>query len=52
MKLAYYGNSNDGEIKVSPTFFDAGIKGEYNIKLVKGFDMSLSAGIKNVFNSY
>ncbi len=52
MKLEYYGQSNNGELKVSPTFFDAGIKGEYVIKLVKGFDMSLSAGVKNMFNSY
>ncbi|WP_185957412.1 TonB-dependent receptor [Saccharicrinis carchari] len=52
MKLEYYGNSEGGEIKVSPEFFDAGIKGEYKIKMIKGFDMSISAGIKNVFNSY
>lgn len=37
---------------MSLTFFDAGIKGEYIIKLVNGFEMSLSTGIKNVFNSY
>lgn len=52
MKLEYYDNSNDSEIKVSSKFFDAGIKDEYIIKLVNGFDMSLSTGIKNVFNSY
>ncbi len=52
MKLEYYGNSEDGEIRDSKEFFDIGIKGEYKIKNNKGFDISLNAGLKNIFNSY
>ncbi len=52
MKLDYYGNTQEGEFINSDDFFDVGIKGEYVIKAAKGFDISLSTGIKNLFNAY
>ena len=63
MKLEYYGdgaetilNNNEvikeGKFKDSKDFFDVGIKGEYFFRLKKGFDLGISAGMKNIFNSY
>ncbi|WP_430936452.1 TonB-dependent receptor [Saccharicrinis sp. 156] len=64
MKLEYFGpdaayvedNNGDvilqGEFRDSKDFFDVGIKGEYIIKAAKGFDISLNAGLRNIFNSY
>ncbi len=52
MKIEYYGKDSNGEILNTQDFMDIGIKGEYIFRTKKGFDLSLSCGIKNIFNSY
>ncbi|WP_075590785.1 TonB-dependent receptor [Labilibacter marinus] len=51
MKIEYFGNSIAGELRTTDQFFDMGLKGEYIIRS-KGFDVGLSCGVKNIFNSY
>ncbi|TLX74398.1 TonB-dependent receptor [Labilibacter sediminis] len=55
MKIEYYGNTiadpEAGELRTTEQFFDLGAKAEYIIKS-KGFDIGLSCGVKNIFNSY
>ncbi len=52
MKIEYYGNDSNGQILNTKDFYDVGLKGEYFFRTNKGFDISLSCGIKNIFNSY
>ncbi|WP_430810075.1 MULTISPECIES: TonB-dependent receptor [unclassified Carboxylicivirga] len=64
MKIAYYGeqlkpgetqiiigDEDPGVIRTTPTFFDLGIKAEYDLK-VGGLPFKVFAGVKNIFNSY
>jgi outer membrane receptor for ferrienterochelin and colicins len=67
MKVAYYGSEfkaddtiiEEGEgddlvratIRTTPTFFDMGIKAEYDLK-VAGLPFKAFAGVKNIFNAY
>ncbi|GAB1358355.1 hypothetical protein MASR1M31_01330 [Porphyromonadaceae bacterium] len=38
--------------KRDPTFWDMGVKLAYNIKLSAATNIELSAGVKNIFDSY
>ncbi len=63
MKIAYYGNNFkpedviiteegvEGTIRTTPTFFDLGLKTEYDFRL-GGLPLTAFAGVKNIFNSY
>lgn len=54
MLVPYFGpktNKPQGELRVSPNFFDAGAKISYKLKL-KDMNAEISAGVKNIFNSY
>ena len=55
MLIPYFGplaeGSQEGELRESKSFFDAGIKIKYNIKL-NGATLQIFAGVKNIFNSY
>ena len=56
MLVPYFGpgleNPEMGELRTSPTFFDAGLKCSYEIKLTDDFKMELNSGIKNIFNAF
>lgn len=55
MLVPYFGpqlpDPENGELRESPVFFDAGIKVYYNIRL-NGAKLQLYTGVKNIFNSY
>ncbi|MCU4155794.1 TonB-dependent receptor [Carboxylicivirga sp. A043] len=64
MKIAYYGENlkpgesyieledqDPGVIRTTPTFFDLGLKAEYDLKIA-GLPFKAFAGVKNIFNSY
>jgi len=40
-----------GALRTTPTFFDLGLKAEYDLKLA-GLPFKAFAGVKNIFNSY
>ena len=56
MLVPYFGpaleNPEVGELRKSQSFFDAGIKASYTIKITSQVKMEWNAGIKNIFNSY
>ena len=56
MLVPYFGsaldNPEEGELRTSPPFFDAGLKLHYNFKLGSGVIAQIYAGAKNIFNSY
>jgi outer membrane receptor for ferrienterochelin and colicins len=56
MLVPYFGpaipNPDAGELRTSPSFFDAGMKVSYEIKLSNNLIMELNSGIKNIFNSF
>ena len=56
MLVPYFGpaldNPEDGELRKSQSFFDAGIKASYTIKISDQVKLEWNAGIKNIFNSY
>lgn len=56
MLVPYFGpsipNPEDGELRESPSFFDTGVKFSYDFKVAENAKLQLSAGVKNVFNSY
>ncbi len=56
MLVPYFGpdlpNPEDGELRESKAFFDAGLKITYEIKISDNILMELNSGIRNVFNSY
>lgn len=55
MMVPYFGptlpNPEEGELRESETFFDLGMKLQYNMQL-SGMDLQLFGGMKNVFASY
>ncbi|UMB52653.1 TonB-dependent receptor [Lutibacter sp. A64] len=55
MLVPYFGadlaNPEDGELRESDTFFDAGLKITKTIKLAHN-NLEISGGIKNIFNSF
>jgi len=55
MLVPYFGtaipNPEVGELRVSKSFFDMGVKLRYNMKL-NGATLQLYTGVKNLFNSY
>ncbi|HMM03715.1 MULTISPECIES: TonB-dependent receptor [unclassified Dysgonomonas] len=47
------GNVRDaGELRKSKTFFDAGLKFHYDMRITGGVTVEWFAGMKNIFNSY
>ena len=56
MLVPYFGTElsdpKNGELRTSQSFFDAGIKGAYNILVTDNVKMEIYAGVKNIFNSY
>lgn len=56
MLVPYFGpalqNPEAGELRRSPSFFDAGIKISYSVKITEQVKMEWNAGVKNIFNSY
>ena len=56
MLVPYFGSDQpspeEGELRKTSSFFDAGIKMSYDIKLTDAMKMEISTGVKNIFNSY
>ncbi len=56
MLVPYFGpkleNPEEGQLNTSPSFFDAGIKCSYQIRISDVVKMEMNAGVKNIFNSY
>ncbi|MDR2953601.1 MAG: TonB-dependent receptor [Prevotella sp.] len=56
MLVPYFGpeisQPEAGELRKSKSFFDAGIKFHYDMRLTAGVTMEWFAGMKNIFNSY
>lgn len=56
MLVPYFGSSlsnpEQGELRESATFMDAGFKMAYEIKISDHILMEINAGIKNIFNAY
>ncbi|NQU54400.1 MAG: TonB-dependent receptor [Bacteroidetes bacterium] len=56
MLVPYFGpklaNPKVGQLNKTDSFFEAGIKLTYDIKLTDAIKMQLNSGIKNIFNSY
>ncbi len=56
MLVPYFGPEievpEDGELRKSKRFFDAGIKFHYDMKISKDVNIEWFAGMKNIFNSY
>jgi len=56
MLVPYFGNElahpEEGTLRQSPRFFDLGLKISYTLNINKQSTMELSAGVKNLFNSY
>jgi outer membrane receptor for ferrienterochelin and colicins len=56
MLVPYFGplaaNPETGQLNTSSSFFDAGFKVSYDVRLTEVVKMQLNAGIKNLFNSY
>lgn len=56
MLIPYFGpeleKPEDGELRTSPNFFDAGLRLHYNFGLGGGVTAQIYAGAKNIFDSY
>ena len=56
MLVPYFGPDlsvpENGELRETGSFFDAGFKMSYDIKLTDVMKMEISGGVKNIFNSY
>lgn len=56
MLVPYFGpkltNPEAGQLNKTNSFFDAGMKFSYQLKLTDAVRMELNAGIKNIFNSF
>jgi outer membrane receptor for ferrienterochelin and colicins len=56
MLVPYFGpkleNPEQGQLNKTGSFFDAGIKLSYQLRLTDVLKMEINAGIKNIFNSY
>jgi outer membrane receptor for ferrienterochelin and colicins len=56
MLVPYFGplleNQEASELRKSKSFFDAGLKISYSIRITDVVKMEWNAGVKNIFNSY
>jgi outer membrane receptor for ferrienterochelin and colicins len=56
MLVPYFGpklvDPDTGQLNKTNSFFDAGMKFSYQLKLTDAVKMELNAGIKNIFNSF
>jgi len=56
MLVPYFGpkleNPAEGQLFKTNSFFDAGVKFTYDIKIAEVVKMELSGGVKNIFNSF
>lgn len=56
MLVPYFGpeipDPTSGELRESDSFFDAGMKMSYDLRLTDYMQLQLNGGIKNIFNSY
>jgi outer membrane receptor for ferrienterochelin and colicins len=56
MLVPYFGpqlpNPEDGELRESDSFFDAGVKLSYDFRVSDDVKIQLNGGVKNIFNSY
>lgn len=56
MLVPYFGplaaNPKIGQLNTSSSFFDAGVKISYDVRLTEVIKMQINAGTKNLFNSY
>ncbi|WP_185154674.1 TonB-dependent receptor [Dysgonomonas sp. 511] len=56
MFLQYFGTElpegSGGEVRKSKSFFDAGVKFHYDMKITGGVTVQWFAGMKNIFNSF
>jgi len=56
MLVPYFGpqleNPEAGELRKSQSFFDAGLKISYSIRITDEVKMEWNSGVKNIFNSY
>lgn len=56
MLVPYFGpklpNPEEGQLNKTDSFFDAGVKLTYDIKLTDAIKIQVNGGIKNIFNSY
>jgi outer membrane receptor for ferrienterochelin and colicins len=56
MLVPYFGpklqNPEEGQLNKTGSFFDAGIKLSYEIRITDAVKMEINTGIKNIFNSY
>jgi outer membrane receptor for ferrienterochelin and colicins len=56
MLLPYFGpelsKPSEGELRTSPSFFDAGIKAAYTIRITDHLKMECNVGVRNLFNAF
>ncbi len=56
MLVPYFGpkleNPEEGQLNKTGSFFDAGIKLSYEVRITDAVKMEINTGIKNIFNSY
>jgi outer membrane receptor for ferrienterochelin and colicins len=56
MLVPYFGpklqNPEEGQLDKTGSFFDAGIKLSYELRITDAVKMEINTGIKNIFNSY
>jgi outer membrane receptor for ferrienterochelin and colicins len=56
MLVPYFGNTiadpDEGELRESNSFFDAGVKLSYDFRITDHLKLQVNSGIKNIFNSY
>lgn len=56
MLVPYFGpqlaNPENGELRTSQSFFDAGLKVAYSFRITDAVSMEWNAGVKNILNSY
>ena len=56
MLVPYFGpelqNPEEGELRTSQSFFDAGIKASYTFRITEFLKLEWNAGIKNILNAY
>ncbi len=56
MLVPYFGNTianpDEGELRESDSFFDAGIKLSYDLRITDNMKLQLNGGVKNILNSY
>jgi outer membrane receptor for ferrienterochelin and colicins len=56
MLVPYFGSNQEnpevGQLNKTGSFFDAGVKLSYEVRITDAVKMEINAGIKNIFNSY